>query len=99
MTKRFLTVAFVACSLYLVSCSSEPSDLRPGKKVSVDAVPPGTRDTPNLDNAEDKSAHDKQQDVQLNHDEHANEISNDTKNKDVTQEEKTQHKQNVENHN
>ncbi len=74
MTKRLLTLALVAGSFYLVSCSSEPSDLRPDKKVSVDAVPAGTRTTNNLDNAADNSGHDRQNEVMLNHDPGANRI-------------------------
>lgn len=72
MTKRLFTLALIAGACSLAACSSEPSDLRPGNKVSVDAVPPGTRTSPNLDNAADQSAHDRQQQVQLNHDEHTN---------------------------
>jgi hypothetical protein len=96
MAKRFLTLAFITGSLTLAACSTEPSDLRPETKVSVDIVPPGTRKTPNLDNAADKSEHDRQQQVQLNHDEHANEIGG--KPKSVTRKVETTHKDSVENH-
>ena len=89
MTKRILSLALIAGSFYLVSCSSEPSDLRPENKVSVDKVAPGTRSTPNLDNAADNSGHDQQKaGVQLNHDEHANEIGKES-NKAVSKEEET----------
>jgi hypothetical protein len=97
MTKRILTLALVAGSFYLVSCSSEPSDLRPEFKVSVDKVPPGTRSTSNLDNAADNSKHDQQEEVQLNHDEHANEIG-EPKNRTLTVEEQTNDADSVTNH-
>jgi hypothetical protein len=74
MTKRILTLAIVAGNLMLVACSSEPSDLRPGAKVSLDVVPPGTRTTSNLDNAADNSEHDQKDEVMLNHDPGANQI-------------------------
>ncbi len=96
MTKRILTIALVVGSLSLAACSSEPSDLRPGLKVSLDAVPPGTRSTDNLDNAADRSAHDTQQQVQLNHDEHSNEIKGEPKS--VDKKEETTTKDAVENH-
>jgi hypothetical protein len=96
MTKRILTIAITIGSLSLAACSSEPSDLRPELKVSVDAVPPGTRSTPNLDNAADKSAHDTQQKVQLNHDEHSNELKGGAKS--IDKKEETTHKDAVENH-
>lgn len=96
MTKRILTIAFVIGSLSLAACSSEPSDFRPEKKVSLDAVPPGTRSTPNLDNAANRSPHDTQQKVQLNHDEHSNEISG--KAKSIDKKEETTAKDAVENH-
>ena len=101
MTKRLFTLAMIAGCCSLVACSSEPSDLRPGKKVSVDAVPPGTRTTPNLDNAADQSTHDQQQQVQLNHDEHANVIEggSDAAKKEASKEEKTVVKDSVESHN
>ena len=97
MTKRILTIALVLGGLSLAACSSEPSDLRPEKKVSLDAVPPGTRSTPNLDNAGDKSAHDAQQQVQLNHDEHSNELKGGAKS--IDKKEETTVKDAVENHN
>ncbi len=96
MTKPILTIAFVVGSLSLGACSSEPSDLRPENKVSLDAVPPGTRSTDNLDNAADKSTHDNQQQVQLNHDEHSNDISG--KAKSIDKKEETTVKDAVENH-
>ncbi len=34
----------LAAALTLSACSSEPSDWRPDEKVSVDLVPPGTRE-------------------------------------------------------
>jgi hypothetical protein len=99
MTKRFFTFALIAGCCSLLACSSEPSDLRPGKKTSVDAVPPGTRSSPNLDNAADHSAHDQQQQVQLNHDEHANIPGASEATKEAAaKDEKTEVKDSVENH-
>jgi hypothetical protein len=98
MTKRLFTLALIAGCCSLVACSSEPSDLRPGNKVSVDAVPPGTRSTPNLDNAADQSPHDQQQQVQLNHDEHTNVIEEKSKG-EAGKEERTVVKDSVESHN
>ncbi len=40
---RFLALAGTA--LTLAACSAEPSDWRPGEKVSIDMVEPGTRPT------------------------------------------------------
>ena len=95
MTKRLFTFALLAGFFSLAACSNEPSDLRPGKKTSVDVVPPGTRSSPNLDNAADNSPHDTQQEVQLNHDEHAN-MPGDEK---TAAPESTVVKDSVENHN
>ncbi|AYA37891.1 hypothetical protein D3Y59_13065 [Hymenobacter oligotrophus] len=50
--KRILGLAAVAL-LGLASCSSEPSDWRADKKVSVDMVPPGTRESYDFDQATD----------------------------------------------
>lgn len=96
MTKRILQLVLVAGSLALVSCSSEPSDLRPEKKVSLDIVPPGTRKTNNLDNASDNSQHDQKKDVMLNHDEHDNKMGNTEKNVDPSN--KSSNADSVENH-
>ncbi|PIQ21030.1 MAG: hypothetical protein COW65_11520 [Cytophagales bacterium CG18_big_fil_WC_8_21_14_2_50_42_9] len=96
MTKRILTLALIVSGFSLVACSSEPSDLRPEFKVSVDKVPPGTRSSPNLDNATDNSGHDQQQNVQLNHDEHSNAINEDGK--AMGKEEETVNKDSVTNH-
>ena len=95
MTKRILTIAFVLGGLSLAACSSEPSDLRPEKKVSLDAVPPGTRSTPNLSNAADNSQHDQQEKVMLNHDPGANQIEGNNK---VPEKAKTNEASAVENH-
>lgn len=43
MNKSFLAALFLGCAL--TACSSNPSDLRPSNKVSLDQVPPGSRDT------------------------------------------------------
>ena len=45
-----LLLALATASLSLASCSSEPSDWRPGEKVSTDLIAPGTRPTDNFDN-------------------------------------------------
>jgi len=95
MAKQFFIIACVVSSLSLAACSSEPSDFRPGKKVSVDIVPPGTRTSPNLDNAADNSPHDQQQQVQLNHDAGANRIKGETP---KPANEETNHAGSVENH-
>ncbi|MDX5512497.1 MAG: hypothetical protein LPK01_09780 [Hymenobacteraceae bacterium] len=69
----------------MVACDT-PSDYRPGRKVSVDYVPPGERSTYNVSDAGDeprimhdthrthdtKDAHG--QETMINHDEHMNEI-------------------------
>ena len=98
MTTKVLSLALALGAAFMVACSSEPSDLRPENKVSVDYVPAGTRDSPNLDNAADNSPHDNaRQDVNLNHDEHANQ-SLDKPNEQVKDKTKTTEKENVENH-
>lgn len=98
MTRKAHTLTLAVCTAFMVACSSEPSDLRPGNKVSVDQVPAGTRSTDNLDNAADNSAHDNpRQDVLLNHDEHEN-TSLDKPNQQVPAHEKTTQKDAVENH-
>jgi hypothetical protein len=84
MTKRLFTFALFAGFFSLAACSSEPSDLRPGNKLSVDVVPPGTRSSPNLDNAADNSPHDTQQQVQLNHDAHTNNPADTSKGPETT---------------
>ncbi len=43
MNKSFLVA--IALGSMLSACSSNPSDLRPSNKVSLDQVPPGSRDT------------------------------------------------------
>ena len=49
MKKLLLPVLLPAAVLALASCSSEPSDWRPDKKVSLDMIPPGTRPSDNFD--------------------------------------------------
>lgn len=54
MTSNKIVSGLAAVALLaLASCSSEPSDWRPGQKVSVDMVAPGTRSTDNFDLATD----------------------------------------------
>lgn len=47
--KKFLSYLAPAAVVLLASCSSEPSDWRADKKVSLDLVAPGTRPTDNFD--------------------------------------------------
>lgn len=50
MTSNKLVLGLAAvATLALASCSAEPSDWRDDKKVSVDSVPPGTRESDNFD--------------------------------------------------
>lgn len=53
--KKLLPVLLPAAVLALASCSSEPSDWRPDKKVSLDMIPPGTRPSDNFDQATDQA--------------------------------------------
>jgi len=48
MTKNLLLSGLALATLALNACSSEPSDYRPDKKVSVDMVSPGTRSDENF---------------------------------------------------
>ncbi|HEY4652635.1 MAG TPA: hypothetical protein VIG72_14540 [Pontibacter sp.] len=81
MNKNVIAVFAAACGLMMVSCDT-PSDLRPGEKVSVDYVEPGTRSTFNVSDAGNKevTADGKVQgetthgEVMPNHDQGANEI-------------------------
>jgi len=96
MIKKSISVLAVASTLLMASCSSEPSDLRPETKVSDDYVPPGMRNnTSNIDNsrADDEVT---QPDVQLNHDEHANEIKKEAEGVPASQ--KPNNASKVENH-
>lgn len=49
MSKQLVFSALALATLALGSCSSEPSDWRPDKKVSVDMVAPGSRSDENYD--------------------------------------------------
>lgn len=49
MTKQLVLSALAAAALSLTACSSEPSDYRPDKKVSLDMVEPGSRSSDNFD--------------------------------------------------
>ena len=106
MNKSLLVVLALGSAL-LTSCSSHPSDMRPGDKVSSDNVAPGTRDTDYSNyGAKTEAAHSGhdahgaaehgREDVMLNHDEHANDIS--TKEEQVPAEHKTTEADSVENH-
>ncbi|MDQ3291229.1 MAG: hypothetical protein M3Q05_08065 [Bacteroidota bacterium] len=98
MTTKALTLALALGTSWLVACSSEPSDLRPENKVSVDQVPPGNRTSGNLDNVADNSPHDNpREDVMLNHDEHSNQSLDNSK-EQVVDSTKTTQKDAVENH-
>jgi hypothetical protein len=60
MTSKNLVSGLAALALLaLASCSSEPSDWRPDKKVSVDQVPPGARESYDFDIATDAPSQDK----------------------------------------
>ncbi|UYZ62413.1 hypothetical protein [Hymenobacter weizhouensis] len=49
MTKQLVLSALALATLALNACSSEPSDWRPDKKVSLDMVAPGSRSSDNFD--------------------------------------------------
>ncbi|GAB2542827.1 hypothetical protein [Rufibacter soli] len=97
MIKNTLSVLAVAGTLLLASCSSNPSDLRPGVKVSVDTVPPGMRNnTSNIDN----SSNDEEvtrPDTQVNHDEHEKKTKPGS-DKEIDPSQKATQKEAVENH-
>lgn len=59
MTKQLALSALAVATLALNACSSEPSDWRADKKVSVDMVEPGGRSSDNFDQhtAESASQH------------------------------------------
>lgn len=97
MITKALLLALAMSTAFMVACSSEPSDLRPGNKVSVDYVPPGTRSSGNLDSPANEQHHNPRPDVMLNHDEHENK-SLDQPNAQVTDSAKTTRKDAVENH-
>lgn len=96
MIKKFFSLVAVASAFAMASCSSNPSDLRPETKVSMDTVPPGERNnTSNIDNGR-KDAEVAQDKVYINHDEHANEIKKETEGVPAT--EQTNEADKVENH-
>lgn len=49
MSKHLVLSALALATLALNACSSEPSDWRPDKKVSLDMVEPGSRSSDNFD--------------------------------------------------
>lgn len=49
MNKNLLLAGLASLALSFTACSSEPSDWRPDKKVSLDQVAPGSRSTQNYD--------------------------------------------------
>ncbi|RSK42596.1 hypothetical protein [Hymenobacter perfusus] len=57
MTKQLVLSALAVATLALNACSSEPSDWRADKKVSVDMVEPGTRASDNFDQHAAEGAH------------------------------------------
>ncbi|GAA3938656.1 hypothetical protein [Hymenobacter algoricola] len=57
MTKNLLLSGLALATLALNACSSEPSDYRPDKKVSLDMVAPGTRSSDNFDQASAEAPH------------------------------------------
>ena len=50
MNKNVIAVFAAVCGLFMASCDT-PKDQRPGEKVSVDYVEPGTRSTFNVSDA------------------------------------------------
>ena len=56
MTKNLLLSGLALATLALNACSSEPSDWRPDKKVSVDMIAPGTRTEEDFDATEPNQA-------------------------------------------
>lgn len=57
MSKQLVLSALALATLALNACSSEPSDWRPDKKVSVDMVEPGSRSSDNFDQNTEEAAH------------------------------------------
>jgi hypothetical protein len=49
MNKNLLLSGLASLALSMTACSSEPSDWRPDKKVSLDQVAPGSRSSDNYD--------------------------------------------------
>ena len=93
----------------LAACSNDPSDMRASKKVSMDQVPPGSRET-DIYNMQGQNSdatptqhgdHGVQQheeirpDVMPNHDEHSNTLQ---PGQEVPDHEKTNNASQVENH-
>jgi hypothetical protein len=72
-------LAAFACAAILSACSSHPTDYRPGNKVSVDSVTPGTRETDiyNL-NGQEATAHDAHGHEAAGHEAAAHEAAADT---------------------
>ncbi|MFD2246805.1 hypothetical protein [Pontibacter ruber] len=70
MNKNVLAVFAAVCGLFMVSCDT-PKDLRPGAKVSVDYVEPGTRNTHNVGKVNEvhgKETHEEKKEVMPNAD-------------------------------
>ncbi|UOQ79020.1 hypothetical protein MUN84_11125 [Hymenobacter sp. 5516J-16] len=57
MSKQLVLSALALATLALNACSSEPSDWRADKKVSVDMVEPGSRSSDNFDQNTEEAAH------------------------------------------
>jgi aspartate 1-decarboxylase len=72
MNKNIITAFSVFCALTIVSCDT-PKDLRPGEKVSVDTIEPGTRFTHNVGKNNVIHGESHKDEVLLNHDPGANE--------------------------
>jgi hypothetical protein len=53
MNKNLLLTGLASLALSMTACSSEPSDWRPDKKVSLDQVAPGSRSSDNFDQGTD----------------------------------------------
>ena len=67
MNKTVLSIFAGACCLFLFSCDT-PKDQRPNGKVSVEMVPPGTRNTSKISSTENKGHAPAHGEVVPNHD-------------------------------
>ncbi|TXK51298.1 hypothetical protein FVR03_03560 [Pontibacter qinzhouensis] len=75
MNKNVVAVFAAVCGIVMITGCDTPKDQRPETKVSVDTVPPGTRNTHNVGGVNEVHGHGTQhQEVMPNHDEGANTI-------------------------
>ncbi|MCJ8163849.1 hypothetical protein MKJ04_03280 [Pontibacter sp. E15-1] len=73
MNKNVIAVFAAVCGLFLASCDT-PKDMRPDAKVSVDMVPPGTRNTHNIGKVNEVHHESHEAEVMPNHDAGGNTI-------------------------